>query len=767
MEAFSLFAKLTLDSKEFDNDLNGAKSKLSSVGSGLRAVGSKIGSGIATAAKIGVAAVGAATTAVGALTVKSVEAYSEYEQLTGGVAKLYGNMNMTLEEYAKTQGKTSEQVRKDYERNEAAQAEMMKNAQNAYKTAGMSANKYMETATSFSAALIKSLNGDTLKAAQQTDVAMKAISDNWNTFGGDISMVQGAFQGFAKQNYTMLDNLKLGYGGTKEQMQLLIKDANEYAKSIGEASNLSIDSFSDIVTAIELIQKKQQIYGTTAREASTTIQGSLGMVKAAWENLLTGIADGDADLETMMGNLVNSVAGYTDETGQYVNGLIDNIIPVAEKALESISVFIERVFPKLAEEIPKLVTDLFPSLLSAGAQIVSSFTTALVDNLPTLLFTAYDMIETLLNGMLEASQNSSGSTIIEILTQIVGAFAENYMTMIDVGIKILENVIQGIVKGLPELLSYAADVIEYFAKVLVDNLPSLIKTAAELIVTLAEGIAKALPTLIPTIVDVVLTIAEAIIDNLDMIIDAAIDLITALAEGLIEALPKLLEKAPVIIEKLVEAMINNIPKLIVCSGQLIAALVKGIITNLPKMLEAGMKIINEVATGIVRLLFKMDEAGRQAIQKVKDGIKSIDPVQWGKDMIDSFIRGIKDRIAKVRQAATDIAQTVKSVLGFSEPEEGPLSNFHTFAPDMMNLFIKGIRDNTAKLQQQIEKSFDFEDTIVNAAVGGNAETGAAGVGNFNITMNVYGTEGQDVRELADIVSNRLMHQIGQTGAVYA
>ena len=824
MNVFDLAAKITLDDKEYNSKLDGAFGKLQSVGS-------KIGSGLATAAKVGAAAVGVAATAVGGLAMKSVQAYSEYEQMVGGVNKLYGNMGMSLEEYAKSQGKTAAEVKTQWETLGKAQDMVLKNAQNAYKTAGMSANQYMGIATSFSAALINSLEGDTVKAAEATDKAMTAIADNWNTFGGDIGMIQGAFQGFAKQNYTMLDNLKLGYGGTKKEMERLIADANEFGASIGEASNLSIDSFADIVTAIDLIQQKQQIAGTTAREASTTIQGSLGMVKAAWENLMIGMSDGNADLDKMMQNLVDSITGYTDQTGQRVNGLIDNILPVIEKALASVSTMIEKLAPTIAEELPKLVNTVLPSLLSAGSKIVTSLIKGISDNLPALLDMVVDLMSQfsialyqydfegaskslaekiialfdpengagtgiLYNGariiaflikgivesmpaLMECATEVVGNLVnmlidnlpammkfvTQMITDLAGWIIDNLDSMVDSAIAIIQTIGQGIVDNLPDIINAAVELIPTIAETLTDPkyLSMLLDTGLKILSTLAKSLIDNIPELVDSALQIVENLVDFLVDNIDKIIDGAVDLIMALADGLIKALPKLLEKAPVIIQKLVDAIIKVAPKLVVAAGELIATLLKGIIQNLPKMLEAGMQIVNSLQTGIWRLLAKLWDAGKQAVERIREGIKSINPIQWGKDMIDSFIQGIKDRIYKVKSAAEDIASTIKSVLGFSEPEEGPLSNFHTFAPDMMNLFIKGVKDNTKKLQDQIEDSFNFGDAVINAGTGADVKA----AGGASITINVYGTEGQDVRELADIVSQRLMHEIGRTGAVYA
>ena len=307
MDLFDLVAKITLDSSEYEKGIQGAGEGASALSSKWAMFGKvAAGVGAATAAAVGAAAVG-----VGKLTKASIEAYANYEQLAGGVKKLYGD----------------------------ASEEVMKFANDAYKTSGMSANQYMEQATQFSAALINSL-GDQSAAAKQTDVAMRAISDNYNTFGGDIQNVQNAFQGFAKGQFNMLDNLRLGYGGTRGEMERLIADANEYAEANGMAADLSIDSFSDIVTAIDLIQQKQGIAGTTAAEAAKTIEGSLNMTKAAWENLVAGFADPDADLGQLMDNLVVAIVGENEG-----EGLLNQIIPAIERAMEGIGTLIEEVAP--------------------------------------------------------------------------------------------------------------------------------------------------------------------------------------------------------------------------------------------------------------------------------------------------------------------------------------------------------------------------------------------------------------------------------------
>lgn len=376
MDFMKLKATLSLDSSEYEQGLDKAEGKTS-----------KLKKGLATFGKASVIAIGAATAATTALVKKSVQAYAEYEQLAGGVNKLFG---------------------------EEASKQVMEYAENAYKTAGMSANQYMEQATSFSAALINSLGGDQMAAAKQTDVAMRAISDNFNTFGGDIGMITQSFQGFAKQNYTMLDNLKLGYGGTKTEMERLIADANEYAAANGMAADLSIESFSDIVTAIDLIQQKQHIAGTTAAEASKTIEGSVNMVKAAWNNLVTGFADPNADIGKLAKNVIES-AGTAAK----------NIVPAVMQALKGIGQALAEYAPTLinkgVEAIAKLAEGLgkgAPNILSSMADIFGVILQAIANNLPAILNAAFHIALGIAKGLIKALPKIVAS-VAKIGAQIV------------------------------------------------------------------------------------------------------------------------------------------------------------------------------------------------------------------------------------------------------------------------------------------------------------------------------------------------------------
>lgn len=401
----------------------------------VAAIGNSIKGGLGTAAKAGVAALGAAlasaATGVVALGKAALESYAQYEQLVGGVDKLFQDASPKLQEYAA----------------------------NAYQTAGMSANQYMEQATSFSAALINSLGGDTQKAADQADVAMRAMSDNVNTFGTSMTDVQNAFQGFSKQNFTMLDNLKLGYGGTKEEMQRLISDANEYAASIGEASDLSIDSFSDIVTAIDLIQEKQNIAGTTAREAATTIEGSVNMAKAAWQNWVTELGKDNADMGKLTTQLVDSVtkaaSNIVPRIAVIAGAAMAALSEQLPSAVEQIGASLSGYAPTLGESVMSLIGTVAQMAMeyapTALLAIVGAITAFLTEYSPTLLESALTMFLAIVQALTESGPQIMAALMV-VLQSLVQLCINNMPAMLDAALGLVGMLLQAIVDYGPQIL---------------------------------------------------------------------------------------------------------------------------------------------------------------------------------------------------------------------------------------------------------------------------------------------------------------------------
>ena len=331
MNLLDLFVKISVQDEASEN---------------VETLSGKFKNGLAAAAKVGAAAVSAAATGIAVLTKKALNNYAEYEQLVGGVDTLFKDSSAKVQEYAA----------------------------NAYKTAGLSANEYMDTVTSFSASLLQSLGGDTEAAADMANVAITDMSDNANKMGTDMASIQNAYQGFAKQNYTMLDNLKLGYGGTKEEMQRLIDDANALNAAQGKYTNYSIESYADIVSAIHDVQVEMGIYGTTADEASTTIQGSVSSMKAAWSNLLTGIADDNADFKTLIEQFVDSLVTVGE-----------NIIPRINIIIQGLTQLITEASQTIIPTAVQILLENLPSIVSAGMDLIIALVSGILDNIDMLI----------------------------------------------------------------------------------------------------------------------------------------------------------------------------------------------------------------------------------------------------------------------------------------------------------------------------------------------------------------------------------------------
>lgn len=342
--------------------------------------------------------------------------------------------------------------------------------------------------------------------------------------------------------------------------------------------------------------------------------------------------------------------------------------------------------------------------------------------------------------MLVSGDKNGFDKISEGVDELVKNITDAAPKLLDAGVEIVESFAKAIIDNLPKLIETGLPIIMKLADAIIENLPALLDAAVQIILQIATGIAEALPELIPTIVDTILFIVDSLIDNVDLLVDASIALILGLAEGLINALPKLIEKAPEIVIKLTEAIIRNVPKIVEASAKLIAMLVTGLVKSYSSLIKAGADVL----------------------QKIKEGFSIEKALTWGKDLIDNFIRGIKSKWNDLKNAVKDMAETVKSYIGFSEPEVGPLSNFHTYAPDMIELFAKGIKDNEDLIADQMNESLSIPVNMgINTASGGSGSTSIAP------TINVYGAAGQDVNELADAIMDRMNDLMYRKEAAYA
>ena len=401
MNLLDLFVKISVDDGDVDKGFSETSSK-------AETLAGKLKGGLVTAAKVGGAAIAAAGAAAVAITKQAVENYGEYEQLVGGVETLFKSSADTVMQYAA----------------------------NAYQTAGMSANEYMTTVTAFSASLLQSMGNDTDAAAEKANLAITDMSDNANKMGTDMQSIQNAYQGFAKQNYTMLDNLKLGYGGTKEEMQRLLDDANALNAAQGNYTNYTIDSYADIVDAIHTVQTEMGITGTTQLEASTTIQGSIASMKSAYDNFITGLGDENADMAELITNLLGSTVTVAE-----------NLLPVVERVLENIGVVVQEKGPEMIEKFVGYAIEKLPQVIELGMKMVLAIVSGLAKNLPQIVRSVLDMMATIVKTFV-----SSLPDIVNVGKQIVKGLWEGIKAMGNWIKEKVGNFFSGIVSGVKSKL---------------------------------------------------------------------------------------------------------------------------------------------------------------------------------------------------------------------------------------------------------------------------------------------------------------------------
>ena len=690
--------------KQAGNAADDNSGKFEKLGGVLKGVG-KVAKVMGTAAVSGLTAAGAA---VGKITKDAVESYSSYEQLVGGVKTLFGNGGLTLKQFAKQEGQTVAAARSQYKELTAAQNEALKNANDAYKTAGMSANEYMETATSFAASLVSSLGGDTTKAVKYADTAVIDMADNANKMGTDISLIQAAYQGFAKQNYTMLDNLKLGYGGTAREMARLVNESGvlgskkidlDDTQNLGNA--LSEVGFAKITEAIHEVQKEMGILNTTKNEAEQTIQGSMSMMKASWQNMLTALVTGGDQYEQCVQNLVNSVTVFGK-----------NILPVVEQALNGVGNLISDLAPVIAEKLPGILENILPNLLTAATNIFSALGGALPGLLQTLI--------------------SELPSTMTVLTDVFDSILSTLMTL------------------MPEIKPVVVNALMSLVDSIISNLP-LFFDAVQLITALVQGLADAAPTLIPAMVTAIITMVNSLIQNAGLLVSAALQLTQALADGLIIALPTLIAALPQIIVSiqsffleneatimeagaaLLESIIDAMPTIIsiVCAAlpQLIFSMVNNLISHTGDFLSAGVKLLGALIQGLMSMIGSVVQLivglGERMIASIKAFIGNMQTV--GGNLLKGLWNGISDAVGwvieRVKGVGSRIMDAIRAVFGIHSPSK----EFAMIGDYLMQGLGNGVTDNA---KYAISATQSVARDVLDAAsnLSANAQIGATFTG---------------------------------------
>lgn len=584
--------------------------------SALGKIGSAAGKAALEIGKISLAAVGAASAAVAAVSKAAIDSYANYEQLVGGVETLFGDSADVIQGYA----------------------------EEAFSTVGMSCNAYMETVTGFAASLVSSLGGDTATAAQKANTAVADMADNANKMGTDMQSIQNAYQGFAKQNYTMLDNLKLGYGGTKEEMERLLAKAEEIQKTkFGIDIDYDVSSFSDIVDAIHVVQTEMGIsgltakqaaeavasgamteeeafdaMGTTAKEASTTIQGSISTMQAAWQNLMTGIADPTQDFDKLLGDVIDSVVTVS-------NNLMPRIMAVLPQMATGITELTENLLPL----IPDTLEQMLPSVIEGANSLIA----ALLDTL-----------------------SSIADTAIPIVTENAD--------------EIINTLLSGLISAIPSLASSAADLCTALITAILDNADIITQGAVDIVLALAQGLTDNLDSLVPAVVNAALTITETLLDNADKLIDAGVQLIGAIAEGLAASIPQLLQQAPVIIEKLVvalmdagQALITDVPKSVcenIVSGLKSFDWTEGANSAIAGLNEAMKKAADNTAKDDGYVVLGSQEEADARLQAALDELEAQRGELTGayKDLADGLNSSADDTAAAAEEAGTAVSEAI-------------------------------------------------------------------------------------------------------------
>ena len=612
LELFKLFGIIGLkgvdktkkDLKDTTNTAKNESSKLEKHVSKIGELAPKIG-------KLAVKGVAAAGAAIGTITKFAVSSYSEYEQLAGGVETLFGAQGLSLKKYAQSIGQTVEQARGKYDQLIQAQTEVMNNAKVAYKTAGMSANDYMNTITSFAAALKQSTANETeaAKVANQTVIDM---ADNANKMGTNMEDIQNAYQGFSKQNYTMLDNLKLGYGGTKSEMERLLQNAEKLT-----GIHYDINNLSDVYNAIHEIQKNLGITGTTAKEAMKTIDGAMKMTKASWDNLLTGLADP----KQAVGPLISEFA-------------------------KSLGILAKNVTPKIKE--------VFNALPNALIQITPQLMNMIIDLAPSLILAAINLVAGLIGAL--------PGVIAPIFSQLSSL----------IGSGMIDKIGQSISSNMPTLISKGLDMLLQFSQAVLTYLPVLVGMGMKLIFYLVQGLMSALPTLISKVPTIIANLADAFSNSAQTIFAWGVKIIAEIIKGLVMSIPSLIANIPKIIYaifavwnainwwNLGKGLINGIKNGITSMGGSLTSTAKNLFESLKNSVS---NIFNNIKKVIESPIFGAKTKVLAIIGELQNGVRV--GFNFIKSHASSVWNGIKNAIMSPMSAAANFVRAIiNKIKGF-------------------------------------------------------------------------------------------------------
>ena len=705
-----------------------SEGKFSKLGGTLKTVGVAMGACVAAAA--------AAAVSLGKAV---IEAYGEYEQLVGGVDTLFQESSGKLQEYAA----------------------------NAYKTAGMSANDYMSTVTSFSASLIQSLGGDTEAAVKYADMAITDMADNANKMGTDIGLIQNAYQGFAKQNYTMLDNLKLGYGGTKEEMERLLADATAIS-----GIEYDISSYADVVSAIHVIQESMGVAGATAAEAEHTIEGSLNSMKAAVANLVVGFGNADADIEQLCNNVVDAFQDVLTN----ITPVIENIIAALPTALNALLEMVGELLPTLLETVVDLFSQvlntlltLLPELIPVVIEALLTIVNTLIENLPLLVEAAIQIVMSLVQGIGQALPTLIPAAIQAIIT-IVQSLIDSLPMILDAALQLITGLADGLLAAIPVLIAALPEIILSIINFILDAIPQIIETGIQLLTSLVAALPEIITAIVEAIPQIISGIIEAVLSAIPQIIQAGIDLLISLIKALPQIITTIVAAIPDIISGIVNAVISNIPLIVQAGIDLLTSLIK----NLPTIIVEIVKAVPQIITGLVNALGKgvsqLAEVGGNLVRGLWQGIQSLASWLWNK--VSGWISSIWDGICDffgIHSPSDEMAwigeMLVKGLSGSIDANGGEAVK----AAEAMSADINDVMHGLAKdMETALPTDFNLDGNVHGTVSGGIADS--AKVSGLQLVLNITNFNNytnEDIHQL----TNEIMVTAGQfakrEGVVFA
>lgn len=623
----------------------------------------KLGSLAKGGLKVLAASVTGVATAFGAVTKASLDSVASLEQNIGGVETLFKESAQTV----------------------------IDNANMAYKTAGVSANKYMETVTSFSASLLQGLGGNTAEAARIADMAMVDMSDNANKFGTNMDDIQNAYQGFAKQNYTMLDNLKLGYGGTQSEMIRLINDSGILNEKIENLDNVSFDQ---IIQAIHKIQENMGIAGTTSAEALTTIEGSVNAAKAAFDNFLNG----SSSPQELADSVITAGKNITDNLMEIVPRLAKELPQVGSLLMDSLSESLNTgklnelmsVGGEIVSNLTTGIVSALPGLVTAAAQIISSFASNIGSSIPQLLSSGMQIIQAIVSGMLQVLP-ALGTFAIQLVTELYNQLTAQGPGLLQKGYELLSNIVDGFVQAIPEALPKILDFIQQIGEQLAAAAPVMIQKGFELLSKLVEGIVSAIPILIAKVPEIISTFANVINDNFPTILMKGVELIGQLILGILQAIPTLVANIPKIVTAIVDVITaynwlalgkniitffkNGISSMIGAVKSTAKDVQDGIINaikNLPNTLQnLGKNAISNLGNAIRNGISSVVNNAKNIVSGIKNAFTSINWGSIGSNIISGIANGIAGAVGGLVDAAVNAAKSAfnaaKRFLGINSP----------------------------------------------------------------------------------------------------